>query len=238
MRHPKKPTILLIVILLILLPILSSGCCEPVYMRRMYLQYSVTIWPKSGENPTDVTVMLPFPMEKGEPVEELLDNIRTGYERYRTPPGVTFSIVSTQYGKMLKVKIPELRGGLGFGISEREGLQFISLFNNQRPQDRYPLSGLKKTGKKRVKIDQFTSATLDVYKTHVYISYQDGTGIVLRNMYGAEYLEPGYPEFGGSTGGVFFVGTSEYPFYEKPRAPYEIQLEKKGWISLPAVSTR
>jgi hypothetical protein len=232
MRQRKNITPILAAILLLILPLLLSGCCPPFYLRQVNFRYLINIEAKPGERPVDVTVMIPFPVHDGQPVEQVLQDLRDYYARYGKDdtPDVAFSIKKTPYGKMLRIHIPRL-GGVGL-VADRS---INSLFTNRPERDRYPLSGLNLIKTKRVNPSDDLPYYLRIYDAHVYVSYKNATGIIYRNRYGTDHQEPGYPTFGGTGGGgVIKIGTDEYVL---GNALYEVSLDKQGWIKLPACGT-
>ncbi len=206
--------------------------------RSVSLEYIVNIWPKEGENPKNVTVYLPFPHHEGKPVEKVFEAMNRYYSDYYLSdyPDSKVELVSTKYGKMLKVYLPELGEGVGLiadPLDPEYGPSFREPISLSPPSTRYVLQPRFEVRKKNHN---------QVSHSWIYLDYEDATGIILRSQYivksRAQMPIGGF--FGSHPSGSNFwtyIGTDDPPrdpqegrLYSRPA---EIEINEKGWIKIP-----
>ncbi|MDI6892745.1 MAG: hypothetical protein QMD08_07180 [Actinomycetota bacterium] len=204
-----------LIFVLMMSTLFLSGC-----VRDVTLEYSIAIIPKEGEIPKNVTVYLPFPVKNGKPCKKIFTAMKELYQSQIADdfPDVTFELISTKYGKMLKIHIPALTRGIGV---HGEATAINTVFNKVYPQDKYILSTMERkveNGEKKSYV-------------HIYSEFENGTGFILRSLYDVTYGDWGFTQAGG--GGITLIGTDKEPPDYIYGQPYSVEINRKGWIKLP-----
>ncbi|MHB8842253.1 MAG: hypothetical protein ACYC56_10815 [Candidatus Aquicultor sp.] len=119
------------ILLLLSLLLFMTGCGKKQHVS---FGYSFAISPKKGEVLKNVTVYLPFPTKNGKPMMEIYRSLERHYKNYHLDdtPNLALSIADTKYGPMLKVKVPELKQGVGLngGYSQEGSLKKVSAYKD------------------------------------------------------------------------------------------------------------
>ncbi|MDI6892950.1 MAG: hypothetical protein QMD08_08240 [Actinomycetota bacterium] len=223
--------------------ILTLLCCAGLkYLfkpreRSVSLEYIVNINPKEGEIPKDVALYLPFPYYEGKPIEKVFAAMEHEFNEFVRDnyPEATIKLVSTKYGKMVKIEIQELRMGISFGadpLDPQYGPCFRESASLSPPSTRYLL---------KPRFEVATNKEGDqVSHTWIYLNYREAAGIVLRSQYTVKHRSQS--RIGGffgwhPSGGDFFafIGSEKLPDWrEQPfTIPVAVEINKKGWVKIP-----
>lgn len=105
--------------------------CSLTPNRTIFLKYSFYVEPLGDQQFKDFVLYLPFPHHEGKPMRSVLDDIRRRYEKYHSDQEqAKFTLVSTRYGRMLKVVVPEMKKGISAGsnLSIKERLKISEYY--------------------------------------------------------------------------------------------------------------
>ncbi len=205
--------------------------------RSVSLEYIVNISPKEGEIPKDVAVYLPFPHYEGKPIKEVFKAMEHEFNEFVKDdyPEATIELVSTKYGRMVKIEIRELKRGISFGadpLDPKYGPAFKEPASLPPPSTRYLLNP---------RFEVTTNREGDqISHTWVYLDYKEATGIILGSQYTVKHRSQS--RIGGffgqhPAGGDFFtfIGSDKLPDWrEQPfDRPVFLEISEKGWIKTP-----